>query len=189
MDACVHNSSRAPRFHPTPCRGSLPAMTEVMHTPPALRWVALFLAACAVLGLFLGFRDQIRKNPPGWYTGAEQVATPLPATADGAREAVAFDPNAPRATTSAASTVVPSPKAEPSAADQADAQEAADAPPPPVLVPTTQPVQPAPATPRPKAAPPPPAQKAPTRPAPPSDPVGDILEGQKQPEPPATVPY
>ena len=50
------------------------------------------MAACAVLGLFLGFRDQIRKNPPGWYTGAEQIATPLTTPADGAREAVAFDP-------------------------------------------------------------------------------------------------
>lgn len=154
-------------------------MTEVTHTPPALRWVALFLAACAVLGLFLGFRDQIRKNPPGWYTGAEQVAAPLPATADGAREAVAFDPNAPQATTTAApaaAKTAPAPKAETSA----------EVPPPPVLVPMTQPV---PATPRPKATTPPPVQKAPTRPAPSSDPVGDILEGQKQPEAPATVPY
>lgn len=162
-------------------------MTEVMHTPPALRWVALFLAACAVLGLFLGFRDQIRKNPPGWYTGAEQVATPLPATADGAREAVAFDPDAPRPTGAkvpASITPAPAPKAGTPATDQT-----ADVTPPPVLVPTTQPVQVAPATPRPKAATPPPAQKTPTRPAPSSDPVGDILEGQKQPETPVVVPY
>lgn len=182
MDACVHNSSRAPRFHPTPGRGSLPPMTEVMHTPPALRWVALFLAVCAVLGLFLGFRDQIRKNPPGWYTGAEQVATPLPATTDGAREAVAFDPDAPSSTGAAVAKVVapdpaPAPKAETPAADQAAAQRPADVPPPPVQTPTTPP--------RPKAA----APKTPTRPAPSSDPVGDILEGQLQPETPATVPY
>lgn len=160
-------------------------MTEVMHTPPALRWVALFLAACAVLGLFLGFRDQIRKNPPGWYTGAEQVATPLPATADGAREAVAFDPTAPR------STDAPAPTAPGSAprADTATADQATDVPPPPVLAPATEPVQIAPAAPRPKAATPSPAQKTPTRPAPSSDPVGDILEGQKQSETPVVVPY
>lgn len=160
-------------------------MTEVTHTPPALRWVALFLAACAVLGLFLGFRDQIRKNPPGWYTGAEQVAAPLPATADGARDAVAFDPNAPRSTDAPAPTAAGSaPKANTAAADRAS-----EVPPPPVLVPTTEPVQIAPAAPRPKAATSSPAQKTPTRPAPSSDPVGDILEGQKQPETPVVVPY
>src|SRR3990167_3608495 len=107
-------------------------MTEVMHTPPALRWVALFLAACAVLGLFLGFRDQIRKNPPGWYTGAEQVAAPLPATADGARDAVAFDPNAPRSTDAPAPVAAgPAPKADTAAADQTS-----DVPPPPAPLPT-----------------------------------------------------
>lgn len=159
-------------------------MTEVMHTPPALRWVALFLAACAVLGLFLGFRDQIRKNPPAWYTGVEQVAEPLPATADGARDAVAFDPNAPRSMDAPPPVAAgPAPKAD-TAADQAS-----DIPPPPVLVPTTEPVQIAPAAPRPKAATSSPAQKAPARPAPSSDPVGDILEGQKQPETPIVVPY
>lgn len=165
-------------------------MTEVMHTPPALRWVALFLAACAVLGLFLGFRDQIRKNPPGWYTGAEQVATPLPATADGAREAVAFDPNAPQTTTAAPTTAAPVKTGKP-AEDEADAEAPAtsETPPPPVLTPTTQPVQPtlAPAKPKP-ATPPPAAAKPTTRPAPQADPVGDILEGQKQPEAPV-VPY
>lgn len=189
MDACVHNSSCAPRFHPTPARGSLPAMTEVTHTPPALRWVALFLAACAVLGLFLGFRDQIRKNPPGWYTGAEQVATPLPETADGAREAVAFDPNAPQPTTTAAPATpitAPAAKAGTSAEDRTAAQQASEVPPPPVLVPLTQAAS---VTPKPKAAAPSPVQKAPTRAAPPSDPVGDILEGQKQAEAPAVVPY
>lgn len=162
-------------------------MTEVMHTPPALRWVALFLAACAVLGLFLGFRDQIRKNPPGWYTGAEQVATPLPATADGAREAVAFDPNAPQGASVAATAATTTATAEKATRPTED--PAAESPPPPVLVPTTQPVQIAPVTPRPKATPPTPAQKTPPRPAPSSDPVGDILEGQKQPETPVVVPY
>lgn len=188
MDACVHNSSherrfRRRRFQGAACRGSLTAMTEVMHTPPALRWVALFLAACAVLGLFLGFRDQIRKNPPGWYTGAEQVATPLPATADGAREAVAFDPNAPqtRSEPGPATTVAaPTPPPKTSTVDAADTPDAA----PPPVIPTA-----AAATPRPKPAIPPPAPKPAARPAAQADPVGDILEGQKQPGTPPTVPY
>jgi len=162
-------------------------MTDVTSTPPALRWVAIFLAACGVLGLFLGFRDQIRKNPPGWYTGAEQVAVPLATPVDGAREAVAFDPSD-RSTASGPSSG-PAPKSteakpaaeEPDAADAPTTAEPATAKP---LVPTPAPLAvPPPATPRPKAATP--APKA----APSADPVGDILEGQKQSESPATVPY
>lgn len=189
MDARVHNSSherriRRRRFQGAACRGSLTAMTEVMHTPPALRWVALFLAACAVLGLFLGFRDQIRKNPPGWYTGAEQVATPLPATADGAREAVAFDPNAPQARSGPGpATTVAAPTPTPPKTSTVDAADTPDAAPPPAI-PTA-----AAATPRPKPAISPPAPKPAARPAAQADPVGDILEGQKQAETPPTVPY
>jgi hypothetical protein len=157
----------------------------VTSTPPALRWVALFLAACAVLGLFLGFRDQIRKNPPGWYTGAEQVATPLISPADGAREAVPFDPNAPKAEPasrpSAPAAKTPAEALEaPGDATPTDAAPVTEAPAakavaPPVLTPT----------PAPKLKPAAPAQKA----APTGDPVGDILEGQKQSETPAAVPY
>lgn len=166
-------------------------MTEVTHTPPALRWVALFLAACAVLGLFLGFRDQIRKNPPGWYTGAEQVASPLPTTADGAREAVAFDPNAPQAKGEVNAAPAPTAPArtEDAAEDEPDEAAPAETVTTPTVVPTTQTAQPAAPAPKPKAAAPPPPSKAPARPAPQADPVGDILEGQKQPETPATVPY
>lgn len=162
-------------------------MTDVASTPPALRWVAIFLAACGVLGLFLGFRDQIRKNPPGWYTGVEQAAVPLAAPADGAREAVAFDP-AERSATAARSSA-PAPKATETkpAADGPDAVETPTATDPATakpLVPTPAPLAvPPAATPRPKAAAPAP------RTAPSADPVGDILEGQKQPETPATVPY
>ena len=161
-------------------------MTEVTSTPPALRWVALFLAACAVLGLFLGFRDQIRKNPPGWYTGAEQIAAPLVSAPDGAREAVPFDPNAPAPPAASPSAKTPAPKG-PGARPEAPADTAPTdgaTPPetpaartvaPPVLTPTPAP--------RLKATPPP------AKAAPPADPVGDILEGQKQPEAPAAVPY
>lgn len=160
-------------------------MIDVTSTPPALRWVALFLAACAVLGLFLGFRDQIRKNPPGWYTGAQQVAAPLTTPADGAREAVPFDPNAPK-TAAARAPAPPSAKTpaevleEPSDTATTDAAPptetaAPKAVPPPVLTPT----------PAPKLKPAAPAPKA----APSGDPVGDILEGQKQSETPAAVPY
>lgn len=158
-------------------------MTDVTSTPPALRWVALFLAACAVLGLFLGFRDQIRKNPPGWYTGAEQIATPLATTTDGAREAVAFDPSAARPAP-AATAAAPAPKAaDTRAATPVDGETPADEPPapkiaPPVLTPTPTPA------PMPKARATPPATKA----APSADPVGDILEGQKQAETPAAAP-
>lgn len=159
-------------------------MTAITSTPPALRWVATFLAACAVLGLFLGFRDQIRKNPPGWYTGAEQIAVPLVSGSDGSREAVPFDPNAPKAPlartpapVSKAPEAKPETPADPAASDGA-VDAATNAPKtvaPPVLTPL----------PAAKLKPTPPA----TRPAPSGDPVGDILEGQKQSETPAAVPY
>lgn len=159
-------------------------MTVVTSTPPALRWVALFLAACAALGLFLGFRDQIRKNPPGWYTGAEQVATPLPSTSDGARDAVPLDPNAPEPTvTITAEPAARTPAAKADDADATDAETPAGSGTPtpkiapPVLTPTPSPA------PKTRPAPPPAA-----KPAPSADPVGDILEGQKTPEP-AVVPY
>lgn len=150
-------------------------MTDVTHTPPALRWVALFLAACAVLGLFLGFRDQIRKNPPGWYTGAEQIATPLTTPADGAREAVAFDPATTRPPAAAAQPVTaPAPRTETPKDDETDAEAAAE----------TAATKAGPAT-KPRPANPP--LKIP----PPADPVGDILEGQKDADSaaPPTVPY
>lgn len=164
-------------------------MTDVATTPPALRWVALFLAACAVLGLFLGFRDQIRKNPPGWYTGAEQVAVPFVSAPDGSREAVPFDPSVPRP----AQPSAPAPKKDAATAaatdDAAEPTVADDAPATDSLAPKVTPppgaaqAQAQAPAPRPK-----PAPVAP-RPAPPSDPVGDILEGQKQTETPAQVPY
>ncbi|MDP1737318.1 MAG: hypothetical protein Q8L23_07745 [Caulobacter sp.] len=156
-------------------------MTVVTATPPALRWVALFLAACAALGLFLGFRDQIRKNPPGWYTGAERTAAPPPSTPDGARDAVPLDPDAPQPTvtmTTEPATRTPAAKAddedlEAPVGSRTPAPKAA----PPVLTPAPSPA--------PKARPAsPPAPK----PAPSADPVGDILESQKPPEP-AAVPY
>lgn len=172
MDASVQKSSCGLSFRPAACRGSLPTMTDVTHTPHALRWVVLFLAACAVLGLFLGFRDQIRKNPPGWYTGAEQIATPLAPVADGAREAVAFDPAAGSDAT-ATPVTVPSPKVETPAAAPAETTD----------TPATKPSVP------PASRPKPDSPSAPKSQAP-ADPVGDILEGQKQTEPAAPpVPY
>lgn len=160
-------------------------MTAVTTTPPALRWVALFLAACAALGLFLGFRDQMRKNPPGWYTGTERLAAPLPAAQDGIREAAPFDPDAPQPTVTI--TGEPAPKAPAAKADDA-AKDAVDAVspagPPTVETPASR-ASPPPPPPKLKAAPPP-APKAP----PSADPVGDILEGQKTPESaPTPVPY
>lgn len=157
-------------------------MTAVTATPPALRWVALFLAACAVLGLFLGFRDQIRKNPPGWYTGAERIAAPLPSTPDGARDAVPFDPDAPQPTVTM--TTEPAARTPATRADDArdtDTQGESGKAAPKIAAPVQTP---APAA-APKARPaPPPTPK----PAPSADPVGDILESQKPPEP-AVVPY
>lgn len=149
-------------------------MATVVSTPPALRWVALFLAGCAVLGLYLGFRDQIRRNPPGWYTGVEQVAVPVGTATDGIREAAPFDPDA----------AAPATRDEPAAPkpeSKAEAAEAAPAVPPPTLddAPVAMPPPVAPPartveTPsRPRPAPQPPA-KAPAS----DDPVGDILEGR-----------
>lgn len=154
-------------------------MTDITSTPPALRWIALFLAACAVLGLFLGFRDQIRKNPPGWYTGAEQIATPLAPASDGAREAVPFDPDTPTplAPPSPAATTTPLAKApETTTAPLPDAAAPAG--------PTAhKPVVSSPAVTKPRVVAPAPRTTAT------GDPVGDILEGQKQTETPVTVPY
>ena len=162
-------------------------MTDVTSTPPALRWVAIFLAACGVLGLFLGFRDQIRKNPPGWYTGVEQVAVPLTTPADGARDAVAFDPSSrPLTTTSSSGPAVKATETKPAvdAPDAANTPTAAEPTAAKPLVPPPAPLSvPPAAAPRPKAATPAP------KPAPTADLVGDILEGQKQPETPSTVPY
>ena len=156
-------------------------MTDVTSTPPALRWVALFLAACAVLGLFLGFRDQIRKNPPGWYTGAEQLAAPLTSAPDGSREATPYDPSAAGSPVAAAAPAVKAPEPKAKTAD-----DATNTPTPPDVVPLkSAPPPPAPlvvpTAPRPKASPP--------TPRPTADPVGDILEGQTQQEQPAAVPY
>ncbi|MDO8296689.1 MAG: hypothetical protein Q7T19_09660 [Caulobacter sp.] len=154
-------------------------MTDVTTTPPALRWVALFLAACAVLGLFLGFRDQIRKNPPGWYTGAEQVATPLPQTGDSAREAVAFEPSA----------ASPAPAAAPvEKAAEAKTTTPAETATETITTPASKIAPPVPTpAPAPKLKAAAPAPRA----SPSADPVGDILEGQKRTEDPdaAPVPY
>lgn len=159
-------------------------------TPPALRWVVAFLAVCAVLGLWLGFKDQIRRNPPAWYTGAPDPVTPGALPGDPAvREATAFDPNAPTRATAAAPASQPQAKPPEKADDAADADTDGDtpriAPPsltPPTATPTAPTAQPAPARPRPT---PPPA----ARPAPSDDPVGDLLEppGPSQGQPP--VPY
>jgi len=146
--------------------------------PPALRWVALFLALCAALGLWLGFKDQMRRNPPAWYTGAaEPVATSLPGGV-AARDAVAFDPNAPNRPLATPTAAAPQDKAEAKPEEKTEpaltpAQE---------FVADTKPLD-VPAPPKPKATPTP----AP-KPAPSEDPVGDILDGQKPAEGPP-VPY
>jgi hypothetical protein len=146
-------------------------------TPPALRWVVAFLAVCAALGLWLGFKDQIRRNPPAWYTGAPDPVSPGVQSGDPAiRDATAFDPNAPTQGRAPAVTATPQAKT-PEKAEEADDEDAApDAPQiaPPVLTPpSTTPAapaaQPAPQRPRPAPSPAP-------RPAPSEDPVGDLLE-------------
>lgn len=156
-------------------------------TPPALRWVVAFLAVCAVLGLWLGFKDQIRRNPPAWYTGAPDPVTPGAQPGDAViRDATAFDPNAPTRAPASASTPQAQPKAPTKAEDAEDADAAPETPPiaPPVLSPpaTTPAPSAQPAAPRPRPAPPPAA-----RPAPSEDPVGDLLDPPAQGTPP--VPY
>lgn len=141
-------------------------MDDQTATPPALRWVAIFLAACAVLGLWLGFRDQIRRNPPDWYAGRAPVDAPAMAT--GGRDIPEASPLAPDAVVQPAAAPRP---AAPKPAETTDTDEPADT--------ATTAAEP----PRPRAATAP--AKAPAT----TDPVGDILESQKTPEPPATVPY
>lgn len=159
-------------------------------TPPALRWVVAFLAVCAALGLWLGFKDQIRRNPPAWYTGAPDPATPGAQPGDATvRDATAFDPNASTRTTPSAAPALPQPKAAEEADDadgEAEAEEEAPTAPlivPPVQTPSAQPSTAQPATPRPRPAPAPPA----ARPGPAEDPVGDLLDPPSQNTPP--VPY
>lgn len=161
-------------------------------TPPALRWVLAFLGVCAALGLWLGFKDQIRRNPPAWYTGApDPVVAGAPAADEaGIREATPFDPSARSASQQAASAATTEPKPpekkdEPAAApEDAAGEPAADAAAPAVAPPAATQAPAAPARPR-------PATPTPSRPAPSADPVGDILDGQRPPAQPAPsdVPY
>lgn len=147
---------------------------------PTLGWVAFFLVACAILGLTLGFRDQIRRNPPAWYTGGSEKVVAGQGLVE-AKEATAFDPEAPRPALQAETgTEAPKPKET----EDAKADEALDEP----LAPTPAPTETvaAPTPPRPKPATPPPPKLTP----PSEDPVGDLLEGQtRAPEAPPTVPY
>jgi len=156
-------------------------------TPPALRWVLVFLGVCAALGLFMGFKDQIRRNPPAWYTGAPDPTVPgAPAGPDGVREATAFDPNARAPVVQAA----PAPKkSEEPDEDEADAAATTQTTQPETTA--TSPTAPtaanpsAPAAPRPRPTPPV------ARPAPSEDPVGDMIDAPRpapaQPQP--DVPY
>lgn len=156
-------------------------------TPPALRWVVAFLAVCAVLGLWLGFKDQIRRNPPAWYTGAPDPVTPGAQPGDAViREATAFDPNAPTRAAAPASTVQAQPKTLAKTDDAADADTAPETPPiaPPVLTPPAATPSAQPAAPRPRPAPPPAA-----RPAPSEDPVGDLLDPPAPSQGTPPVPY
>lgn len=156
-------------------------MASQQASSPVLGWVALFLVGCAVLGLTLGFRDQIRRNPPAWYTGAREK----PVIGGGlieAREATPFDPNAQKPALQVAEEEEPKPKVEePKPAETAEADAAA-----PAATPIGETPSAAATTPRPKA---------PTIPAPKlapqsDDPVGDLLESQKKaPETPPVVPY
>ncbi|MDP1630093.1 MAG: hypothetical protein Q8L66_01580 [Caulobacter sp.] len=153
-------------------------MTAIPATPPALRWVALFLVACAALGLFLGFRDQIRRNPPDWYTGSERAASSLPVTPDGIQDAAPFDGATLQAPPTADVVVATVPAQKPAAPEPTPEPEAVPAPAPSTPARTAQAAAP---TPKPKPAQP----KA----APSADPVGDILESQRSDSAPPVVPY
>jgi hypothetical protein len=158
--------------------------------PPALRWVVAFLAICGALGLWLGFKDQIRRNPPAWYTGAPDPVMPGAGSGDAViRDATAFDPNADARPDPATTAARPQPEAtetdEPGETTGAEAAETPAPATPGASTPTTSPAatpaaQPAPPRPRPTPAP---------RPAPSDDPVGDLLEapGPSQGQP--QVPY
>lgn len=165
-------------------------------TPPALRWVLVFLGVCAALGIWLGFKDQIRRNPPAWYTGAPEptYAGQAPVGADGVREATAFDPSARTASQQAESAATTEPK-KAEADDEDDAAETATAPTETPATTTATPATAAPGATPPTTASPTPARPRPatppSRPAPSTDPVGDILDGQRPPAQPAPsdVPY
>lgn len=148
--------------------------------PPALRWVAAFLALCAALGLWLGFKDQMRRNPPAWYTGAAEPMAGPGSPGSEAREAVAFDPNAPaRPLGVQPASDAPAEKTEAKAEEKTD-DAAADG----AVVAETKPLD-VPAPPKPKAAPTPTPKSTPSE-----DPVGDILDKQQPPaDTPPTVPY
>lgn len=158
--------------------------------PPALRWVVAFLAICGALGLWLGFKDQIRRNPPAWYTGAPDPVTPGAGSGDAViRDATAFDPDAATRPDPATTAARPQSKAtetdETVETTETDSAETPAPATPSASTPTTSPAatpaaQPAPPRPRPTPAP---------RSAPSDDPVGDLLEapGPSQGQP--QVPY
>ena len=149
--------------------------------PPALRWVVAFLAICGAMGLWLGFKDQIRRNPPAWYTGAPDPVKPGAGPGDAViRDATAFDPNADARPDPATTAARPQSKAtETDETAETTEADAAETPAPGASTPTTSPA----ATPAAQPAPPRP------RPAPSEDPVGDLLEapGPSQGQP--QVPY
>ena len=158
--------------------------------PPALRWVVAFLAICGAMGLWLGFKDQIRRNPPAWYTGAPDPVTPGAGSGDAViRDATAFDPDAPIRPDPATTAARPQPQVsgtdETVETTETDSAETPAPATPSASTPTTSPAatpaaQPAPPRPRPTPAP---------RSAPSDDPVGDLLEapGPSQGQP--QVPY
>ncbi|ATQ44667.1 hypothetical protein [Caulobacter mirabilis] len=129
---------------------------------------------CAVLGLTLGFRDQIRRNPPAWYTGAREKPV-IGGDLIQAKEATPFDPNAQKPALQVVEEEDPKPKAEePKPAETAAAETTPAAGAEAVAAPKPK----TPATPAPKSEP----QS--------DDPVGDLLESQKKPpETPPVVPY
>jgi hypothetical protein len=159
--------------------------SEHAKAPPALRWVALFLALCAALGVWMGFRDQIRRNPPDWYTGASTGSSDVVTTGGAVvRDATPYDPAARGSSSPQAEKTTPAEKAVQEDLAEAEATAQAAVPAPAVAEPAPLAIPPAPAASRPRA---------PSQPAPSDDPVGDILDGQRPApapsEPPPTVPY
>jgi hypothetical protein len=130
-------------------------------SPRTLRYVVIGLSACAVIGLWTGLSDSLRRNAPDWEGGQSQAPVPVVA---GPPDAVAFTPGP-------GDRPIQKPLAAPAPVEETEPPEAK------TETPATGQAT-APATQGP----------APSRPAA-GDPIGDLVQEKTAAPPPPEVPF